>query len=261
MAVEGRLEEQVLEGSLVALLRAQGVELLELVDDEQQPREVRVPVADARQHGVGGDRACLEVAGELVGLGEPVRLAQVRPFEQGRQAAGERVERATPGAHRQNRPRVPIGVMPQLGDEPRHDHRRLAGAGWADHGRHRVVRGLRSQTVGEGLAAEEEARVLLAEGLQPTVGAQGVGELAFVGLDARRTPCLDLCLLGDRGAQRGLERAERGVEGLVVEVDVLDALELEVHPGGLDEHRHDRGALVQHILPLVLDVGGIHRRR
>ena len=158
------------EGAADLLVRAEGVELLPLIDEQQQPIGARLLLEHAGGDVAQRDRAVGQVRRELVHLGQPVHLREVR-LQRRQQRRREARQRPIGGDEGDDVPDEAALAAAQAGDQAGAHHRRLAAAGRADDGDERLAGERRRQRLGERVAAEEERLVLLAERAQAAVGA------------------------------------------------------------------------------------------
>ena len=164
----GGVDEIGEEPLALRLVARERERLLELVDDEDDPRRRR-RVGEREGHGevqrplVGGkpvERALHRAAGDDVGelRGERGQRPRTRPKEAD-----------LPGLAPRHRP------APQRRHQPRTDERRLARAGRPEHGEEARGLELLEQPLDIAFAAEEDVGVLLVEGLEAAVGRPVVG--------------------------------------------------------------------------------------
>jgi hypothetical protein len=138
----------------------------------------------------------------------------------------------------------------KAGDKAGADHRRFAAAGGADDGDERLPGEGVGQRPGEGVAAEEERLVLLAEGAQSAVGADRGAQRG--GVLHRPRPRR---LAPNGGGQNFQRFAVAGAIGEIHPGVKLEKAEAGIAPG--QQHRDDRKARlarlpVQRQIPLPL---------
>jgi hypothetical protein len=203
-----------------------------LVNDQEQPIRPRLLRQDLL-HNVGECHlAAREQPRALLQGGNPGELVLARLGRQERR--GELPQRVPPWPHHPDLPDPAVSAPAQLRHEAGQHHRALARAGGADDAQDRRPPDLLDHGLGERLAADEEGGVLLAEGLEPAIGAD-------------RRPRVRQARLGRLrrrlAAHRRGERLERaGVPGPTAEVDPgLQPQEAERRVlGAGQQHRDDR---------------------
>ena len=163
-----RRQQRVEEATARLRLRAEGVELFELVHQEQHAAVSPALDSARATTSTRGHPGLTQRAGQLAALDETVRLAETW-LQEGEQGRRQGVKGLPAGAHIGDEP-VPFRAQP--GQQAGVHGRRLAGAGRADDHRHRRLRVHHlDQARRERLAAVEKGRVRLAKGGQPAVGA------------------------------------------------------------------------------------------
>ncbi len=147
---------------------AQRVQLLELVHHQQQAPVVAPSAPDPAHHIPEGQLAASQRLTQPPRLQQPLQPTQLR-LELRQQRPGECLERLAPGPQVGDHPAA-LGAQPR--EQSRVDHRRLPRPRRTHHRRDGGGHDTGLKPLDERLAPEEEARVGLAEGCQPAVGAR-----------------------------------------------------------------------------------------
>ena len=150
-------------------LGAEREKLLELVDHQQQAAGLGLQRQRPLRHLLQGQVARQQGGGQLLRFDQVVGAVQLRRHQR-QQGCGQRVERPAAGAQLDA---GPVRLLAQPRQQAGVDRRRLARAGGADHDRQRrTLADGRRQLLYEGLAAEEEAGILLTKGGQAAIRAR-----------------------------------------------------------------------------------------
>ena len=127
------LQQLIDEDAADLLVRAERVELLPLIDEQQQPIGARLLLQHAGGDVAQRDRAVRQMRRELVHLGQPVHLREVR-LQQRQQRRRQARQRPVGRDEGDDVPDEPALAAAQAGDQAGAHHRRLAAAGRADDG-------------------------------------------------------------------------------------------------------------------------------
>ena len=155
------------------LLRRQGDQFLELVHDHEQPVDAEGLAGPSKRHfdrevaarpALDQSRS-VRLARRVAGLGVPHGLQGDRQVEEGILAGPEHDHVPRPPRRR---------LAPQPGQQPGPHHRRLAAARGTDDGHQRARQHLVQEPllrlVHQPIPAEEQRRILFAEGVEAPVG-------------------------------------------------------------------------------------------